>query len=272
MKKKLSTLLFVFILCVGMMVPAFAESLSDIENLDGLRVLDTANLLSDSEADELNEKIIEIRDRHQFDIVIYTTDEPLETTPQEYADDIYDAWQFGCGNDRDGVLLLISMDDRDWYISTCGFGITAFTEAGIEYIGEQITPDLSDGNYAAAFNAFADLCDDFVTQAKSGSPYDINTLPREPLSAVYIPVSIAIGFILALIGVGGMKAKLKTVRRQSAADSYMKGGSLNITESRDLFLYSTITQTARPKESSSGGSDTHTSSSGTTHGGGGGRF
>lgn len=72
-----------------------------------------------------------------------------------------------------------------------------------------------------------------------------------------------------------MKAKLKTVRFQAAAGNYMKNmkrGSLNVTESRDLFLYKTFTRTAKPKNNSSSGSSTHTSSSGSTHGGGGGKF
>ena len=81
------------------------------------------------------------------------------------------------------------------------------------------------------------------------------------------------GFVLSLIIVGRMKAKLKTVRFQPAANSYMKAGSMNITESRDLFLYNTVTRTAKPKDNDSGGgSSTHTSSSGSTHGGGGGKF
>lgn len=53
----------------------------------------------------------------------------------------------------------------------------------------------------------------------------------------------------------------------------MKAGSMNITESRDMFLYDTVTRTAKPKDNDSGGgSSTHTSSSGSTHGGGGGKF
>lgn len=52
----------------------------------------------------------------------------------------------------------------------------------------------------------------------------------------------------------------------------MKKESLNITEKRDLFLYRTVSRTAKPKNESSGGSSTHTSSSGSTHGGGGGKF
>lgn len=53
----------------------------------------------------------------------------------------------------------------------------------------------------------------------------------------------------------------------------IKDNSLNINERRDLFLYNTVTRTAKPKnDDSGGGSSTHTSSSGTTHGGGGGKF
>lgn len=58
----------------------------------------------------------------------------------------------------------------------------------------------------------------------------------------------------------------------SLPGNYMKRGSLNVTESRDLFLYKTFTRTAKPKNNSSSGSSMHTSSSGSTHGGGGGKF
>ena len=67
-----------------------------------------------------------------------------------------------------------------------------------------------------------------------------------------------------------MKAKLKTVRQQAKADDYMTPGSLHLTYSRDLFLYTHLDRREKPKSDS--GSSTHTSSSGTTHGGGGGKF
>lgn len=98
-------------------------------------------------------------------------------------------------------------------------------------------------------------------------------MPREPLSLIWIPVSVIIGFIIALIAVGVMKSKLKTVRFKTTANSYLKKGSLNITDSSDLFLYRTVNRTAKPKDNEgSGGSSTHTSSSGATHGGGSGKF
>lgn len=271
MKKKISVLLLVIVLCLGTAIPVFAAENDGFAN-EYYRVLDMADLLSDAEEAALLSKLDEISVRQSMDVVIVTTDSIGGKSPMEYSDDIYDECNFGYGSNNDGLLLLISMEDRDWYISTCGYGITAFTDAGIEYIGEQIKPDLSEGNYAAAFSSYAEFCDDFITQARNGEPYDSGNLPREPLSLIWIPIALVIGFVIAKIVVGNMKSKLKTVRKQVAANSYMKSGSMNIIDSRDLFLYHTVTRTERPQNNSSSGSSTHTSSSGTTHGGGGGKF
>ncbi len=272
MKRKMTTILFVLALSLGMAVPTFAAGTNGFAS-ENERVMDMADLLSDSEEAELLAKLDEISLRQDVDVVVITTNDLEGRAVRDYADDVYDQCNYGYGEDRDGVLLLISMEERDWWISTCGYGIDIFTDAGIQYIGDKMKPDLSDGNYAAAFDTYADLCDDFINQAKTGTPYDTSTLPREPLSKIWILASIGIGVILALIVVGSMKSKLKTVRSQAAANSYVKKGSLNITESRDMFLYHTVTRTEKPKDNdSSSGSSTHTSSSGTTHGGGGGKF
>ncbi len=194
---------------------------------------------------------------------------------EEYADDLYDYCQFGYGENRDGVLLLVSIGDRKWHISTCGYGITAFTDAGIQYLGEQMTPDMADGDYAAAFRTFIQWTDAYVTAAREGHPYDVDNMPKEPFSIVYLGVALVIGLITALIVTGVMKSQLKSVAPQRDATSYVRQGSMKLTNQRDLYLYRDVHRTERPKESSSsdsGGSSTHTSSSGTTHGGGGGSF
>ena len=266
MKKRIIAILFALVFCLFAALPAFAAG-------EYRRVNDRADLLTDSEEAALLAALDEISQRQNVDVTVVTVND-LEGygSAVKYADAVYESCGYGFGSSKDGVLLLISVGDRDWAISTCGYGITAFTDAGIEYIGKRIKSDLSDGNYAAAFDTYAKLCDEFITQAKSGTPYDSGNLPREPLSAVWIPISIVIGVVLALIIVGGMKGKLKSVRSQAAANSYMKKGSLVVTESSDLFLYKTVARTAKEKKDESSGSSTHTSSSGTTHGGGSGKF
>lgn len=264
MKKKLSAILFVIVLCLSTMFPVFAAESSS-------RIIDQADLLTSSEESALLRKLDEISTRQNMDVVVATTSTLEGASVQEYAERLYLEGGFGYGDSKDGLLLLISMEDSDWYLSTCGYGTTAFTEAGSEYIGKQITPDLSNGNYAAAFTTYAKLSDDFITQARTGKPYDSSNLPREPLSMIWIPIALVVGFIVSKIIVGRMESELKTVRTQAAANNYVTKGSMQITDNRDLFLYHNVTKTEKPKNNTSE-NNTHRSSSGTTHGGTGGKF
>lgn len=264
-------ILFALMLCFTAAFPAFAAETDGFAN-EYYRVVDMADLLTDDEETILNDKLDEISVRQNMDVVVATTDDLEGYSVTEYADLLYEQLNFGYGENRDGLMLLISIEDSDWHISTCGYGITAFTDAGIQYIGKEIKSDLSDGDFASAFDTYATLSDEFITQARTGEPYDNGSLPKKPLSVVWIPISIVIGFVLSVIIVGRMKGKLKTVRSQAAANSYLKKGSLKVTESRDMFLYHTVKRTEKQKSNNSSGSSTHSSSSGTTHGGGGGKF
>ncbi len=247
---------------------------------DGVpRLVDEADLLSDSDEAILLDQLDEISERQQVDIVVVTLNSLEGMSPMEYADDFYDYNGYGFGDERDGVLFLISMEERDWYISTTGYGITAVTDAGREYMSEQFIDYLREGEYKETFTAFAGLCDDFITQAREGEPYDVDHLPKEPFEVVgSLIIALGGGFLISLIATGIMRGKLKSVRSQSAANNYVKSNSMNLTKRNDLFLYRQVSRRKKPKESSSssssssGGSRTHKSSSGTTHGGGGGKF
>lgn len=274
--RSLCAALATLVLLLALAVPAFAaeEGFADLY----YRMNDSAEVLTEDEDNELEALLEELSVRQSFDVVIATIDS-LEgegyTSMEEYADDLYDYCQFGYGADRDGVLLLVSVGDRKWHISTCGYGITAFTDAGIQYLGEQMTPDMADGDYAAAFRTFIQWTDTYVTAAREGNPYDVDNMPHESLSILYLGLALVIGLVTALIVTGVMKSQLKSVALQQDAASYVREGSMKLTNQRDLFLYRDVHRTERPKESSSddsGGSSTHTSSSGTTHGGGGGSF
>lgn len=247
--------------------PAFAANQAP-------RLVDGADLLSDGEETVLLEKLDEISERQRADIVIVTADSLEGKSPMEYADDFYDENGYGFGDERDGILFLVSMEERDWYISTTGYGITAFTDAGLAYISDQCVGSLSDGDYAAAFTDFAGLCDDFITQARTGKPYDTGFLPKGPFWLFgSLAVSFGIGFVLALVVTQVMKGKLKAARGQKAADSYIK--DMRLANQKDLFLYSHVDRRPKPQNnpsSSPGGSRTHVSSSGARHGGRGGKF
>ena len=261
MKKRIFSVLLALLLCLCMAIGAFATEPAVNRLVDG------AELLTAEEEAALLGKLDEISARQNMDVVIVTTNTLGGKTPMEYADDYYDY----NGYAADGVLLLVSMEDRDWWISTSGYGITAFTDAGIEYIGEQFIWELGEGYYADAFTIFAETCDAFITQARTGEPYDSHNLPEEPFDPVFwIIVSLVIGFIIALIATGIMRAKLKSVRSKHQAADYVRPGSMKVTQATEFFLYSNVKRIPKPQSTS--GSGTHFSSSGRSHGGGGGKF
>lgn len=230
-------------------------------------MVDEADLLTIEQEASLEEKLEELGAKYQVDVVIVTTDTLYGKSPRVYADDYYDTHGYG----ENGVLLLISMEDNDWYISTCGYGITAFTDAGIEYIGEQVTEHLSHGEYKAAFEEFIEQCDDFLRQAETGDPYDSGNLPKGDFPwGSCILFAVVAGLVVAVIVIVCLKRQLKSVRREDSAGNYVRPGSLQLTASGDIFLYHTVTRREKPRQSS--GSSTHSSSSGRTHGGGGGKF
>lgn len=265
MNKRIFSLIFVVIICVFSIVNVYAES-------DMPRLVDEANLLSASEESDILYQLDSISEKHQFDIVIYTVQSLNNQSAQSYADDLYDYNGYGFGPTNDGALLLIAIDEGEWYISTCGYGIDVFTDAGIEYIGDIIVNYLSNEEFYTAFDKYIDLCDEFVTKSNNGEAFDVDNLPKEPFNVFKsLLISLLIGLIVAFIATMVMKGQLKSVRFQGAASDYVKSGSMQVTQAKEFFLYSHIDR-QKKVENNSGGSSTHTSSSGTSHGGGGGRF
>ena len=253
------------------------QSTQPKEVSSGERLKDEAGLLSDDEADSLLAQLDEISERQNCDVIVVTVASLDGKTAESYADDYFDFNGYGLGQDRDGILLLLSMEDRDWAISTHGFAITAFTDAGQSYMTDHFLSYISDGEYAQGFQKYAELCDQFLTQAKEGEPYDTDNLPKGSVAFVWLPIDIVIGCIIAFFRAQGKKKRLKTVRKKVSARDYIVQGSLKARTNREILLNSVvssrdISSSDNGSSDSGGGSSTHTSSSGETHGGSSGKF
>ena len=253
--KKLITLLFVFLLVTTLAVSAAAAEVLPY-------LVDEADLLTPAQEAELEEKLADLSEKWDMDIVVVTADDLEGASSTAYADDFFDYGGYG----KDGILWLIDMENRKSTISTSGYGITVFTDAGQDYIQDRIAPMLTDKEYADAIEKYIELCDDFCRQAEEGEPYDTGNLPKEPFNVVLsVFIAIFAAIIVASVGGGILKGQLKSVRAKTEAADYMKPGSLQLTEARDFFLYRHIDRSEKPKDN--GGSTTHTSSSGNSHGG-----
>ena len=262
---------------------------------------DEYGVLSADEYNTVLEALNVVSDRFQVDTSIAVVNSIAADGYDDitaYADDLFDYYGYGTGENKDGILLVVAMEERKWALSTHGLAIQYVTDKGNEYLQEQFLSFLSNGDYERAFLAYAEGCDylyaertgqkpsDYFNQSDSYDGdqdfYDEDYDSYEPVSvgrrleitARYIPIALLVGFLLSMIPMGIMKAKLRTVQQKSGAADYVDRDSLRITNVRDIFLYRTVSQTRRAQEveDHGGPSTTHTSSSGETHGGSSGSF
>lgn len=226
-------------------------------------VVDKADLLSDSEEKELEQRLTEISDRFALDLAVVTVTDFGGKTPEAFADDFYDYNGYGRGENADGAVLVYKpgkQGERRLQISTCGKAIDALTDAKIDSILAGIKDYFISEDYIGGFNAFADQCD---------SAFEFEFNPS--VSPVWIPLCLIIGFVISFAITKIRTSSLKSVRKKVDASDYATG--VAVTDRSDVFLYRNVEKTPIPRDTgSSGGSSTHTSSSGRSHGGGGTSF
>ena len=76
------------------------------------RLVDDADILTDSEEKELNQQLDTVSEEQECDVIIVTVDSLNGKTVEEYADDYYDDNGYGYGENDSGILFLVAMDDR----------------------------------------------------------------------------------------------------------------------------------------------------------------
>ena len=227
------------------------------------RMVDEADVLSDSEEANLLAKLDELSVRQEFDVVIITITSLGGQGALDFADDYFLNYGHGFGDNRDGILFMVSPEERDWAFAVSGFGRDAFTYAGQEFIVNKMLYYLSDDYYYDAFNVFIEQSDKFITQAREDKPFEEGNLPKEAgILEILIPIILGIFIAFAIVSI--MKGQLKSVYMQAKADDYERPGSMNITNQNDTFLYSNVTKSARPKENNSGGGGGGSSSGGSS--------
>lgn len=302
MKRKDVLVLLTVVLAIFLSFSPFAAELPD-ERLLPLLV-DDAELLTSDQKVELLLLLESLSESTECDIAVVTVNSLGGENISDYTDDFYDYNGYGQGENYDGIMLLISMREREVHISDCGYVLAVLSQSTLDWLRESITPSLSNGDYYTAFKEFAERSAQLISNSRlngNDSDYgfepDISYVPDYGYDPDYgylhddkslesffdnlgnIPViCIVVGIIGGFIAVSIMKGKLKSVRRRNEASDYVRANSLNIAVSNDMYLYKTVRKTPKPKDtsSSSGGGrssgGSHSSSSGRSHGGSSGRF
>lgn len=268
MKLKRFVWLF-FLSCLLFVLPTKVNAL----NNDVEYVIDESYILSDEELEDLSSKAEMISQDRGCGVYIIVVDDYVVTTGIDNVDlatgEVYDFLNYGVGEDKSGILLLLSMKERDYCLYAYGFGNTAFTDYGKEYLSKQFLDYFKEDDYFGGFHAYLDVSDKMLNEALLGTPVDVNhKLVSEKTASFGFIGSFVIGLLVSCIVILILKGKMKSVAIHSTANNFMKDGGIVLDESYDRFLQTTITRKYSPQEkSSSSGGTSINSSGGSSHSG-----
>lgn len=223
-------------------------------------VTDSFGLLSEEQWQNLELKAREIEEKYDFGVYAVVVTSYLDYTDgsvQDAAEAIYKRYSLGNGSEKDGVMLLLSMEDRDYSLITHGsFGNYAFDDYGRQYMTELFLDDLADNDWYGGLTDYIDWSADYLEAAKSGTPY---TYGHEPMTSsermVAIFIRLAIIFLvplaIAAIYISILVSKMKSVAEATKATAYVSG-DLKLQKKIDRFVHATESRTKISSDSGSG--------------------
>ena len=200
----------------------------------------------------------------------------------EAAKGIFTHYELGWGAEKNGVILLLSMDARDYAFAGHGsLGETICSRESSWLIEDEFLDNFRNNDWIGGFGDFLDACDTQLTKLENGEDVndgaDIVTGPdgldyhsynnpyetREPsilprvLAVVFIPIAVALGVCSVF------KAQMKTAKEATRADEYLVPHSMRLHTKEDRFTHRTESRTvietdsAHRAGSGGGGSSFH---------------
>ena len=261
--KNLLTMMTVLCLLLALRLPVFAAETPYIA--------DHADLLTAEEEASLSLMMAEAASELDCGIYLATVESYLfyDTTPQKAAEALY-IEQTMLGNvPQDGILLMLSMIERDYSLITYGeyaeavfsddvmwdmedrflryFGQNDWYYGFSYYISDAITA-LVDFNMAAQ-EQYGDAYNGYYDPGVPDVVVRVNGIEPEIWLAVF-GGSMAVALIVCLV----MKAGMRTARKATHADAYIPQGGVELRIKQDLFTHTTTHVIHHPKSNSSGGS------------------
>ncbi len=276
MKKQLFSLLLLLALMLSLSVFASAETV----NTDLSYITDQAGILTESERQSLEEKAGQIAARYPCSIYVVTVKDfrSYSDTVAGCASGIYSYYDLGSGSGRDGVLLLLSMDDRDYYVYSYGsYANTVFYGKAAYLLDDAFLDNFRVNDWYGGFDDYLDEAERLLVNAANGSYYDpaaqhyVDTGGKKYVNPVVAALATFVAPLLAGLGTAfGFRSGMKTAKERTTAEEYVVPGGARLRIRDDRFINRTETRVHIPQDSGRGSGSSGGGvgfSGGTGHGG-----
>lgn len=230
MKKKLFAGILAFVLLFLLLCPVQAA-------YDGY-VIDLAEEFSTEETALLTEKAQALTEKYGCAVYCVILDRLDGYEAWEYNQALLEEWELGYGSDQSCVILLVSVEERQYDIMAHGYGNTAFTDYGKDCLAEYFLPSFAADNWFEGFVIYLDQCEFYLQQAAEGNPVDVEKEKgKNPVFGVL--TGIGIPAAVASIVCSVFKSQMKTANLQTDANAYKAGKGLVLTRSKDTYTHTT---------------------------------
>ena len=250
----------VILLILSLLLALPALSAAAAEDIpEQFYVIDLADILTDEQEADLTERAYEISRAYDVSVHIGTLDDMTDygfSDIEACAESFYNSFALGLGDAHNGILLLLSMADRDYDLDALGeFAHYAFTDYGKTTISDMFLDNFRQNDWYGGFSDYLTRCGTMLSLARDGQPVDITTTEeiRGRITPGGILVSLVLSVILAWIVCTIMESSMKSVRTAAEADEYIPAGASEITLRRDRFTHATTNRVKIESSSRSGG-------------------
>ncbi len=226
-------------------------------------VTDLAGLLTDAQKAELTTMAEALAAQYGCGVYILTVNDFTDYEGSQYgiysfATTAFTQYNLGLGEDKNGVMLVLSMAERDYSLIAHGaIGNAAFTDHGKDILADEgFLPRFKINDWYGGFRAYVEGAGEFLRQNAQGTPFDIDTDPnygRMP-TGTKVAIIVIIPAIIAGIACMVMKSKMKSVALKKDANAYISQNGVALTDASDVYTHTTQTRVRIVEnERSSGG-------------------
>ena len=237
------TLLLALVLCLSFSLTASAAGLD--------YVTDTAGILQASEAAALNDQAKTVSEFYGcgvYVVVVQDYTDYVSGSIADFSEAIYKSYDLGLGEGKNGILLSLSMAERDYDLCAYGdWAHYAFTDYGKSELADTFLDNFRGNDWFGGFGDYIGNSTRLMEMAKQGNPLDTIVYEEPPeergLDAFDLTIIVVVSCVVAFSVCGIFKAQMKNTGRQHYAGNYMSFSRSNMRVNSDRFLRRDVVRT-----------------------------
>lgn len=218
---------------------------TDVAN-DITYIYDTLGFLSDSEWKSLDTQARRIAEEHKCGVYVVLVDDYTyygDGSVYQATTEVYHNNDFGYGDERNGIIILLSMEYRDYAMFVYGeYAEYAFNSYGQKELENSFLDYFGDDRWYEGISSYLSTCEEYLIKADAGNPV------QEPY-ILWILGSIGISCAASGAVCYALILRMKSVHRKVEANEYIGVNGLRLTNQYDRYTHTTQTRTKIEKPS-----------------------